>query len=56
MASLFNKIARFANTPQGRRAIKQAKEFANNPHRRAQAKSAVAKLKARMNGHGRRPY
>jgi len=55
MASLFNKIARFANSPQGRRAIRQAQEFAGDPRRRAQAKSAIAKLRARVNGQGRRP-
>ncbi|MDQ0376871.1 hypothetical protein [Amycolatopsis thermophila] len=54
MASLLHKLARFASTPQGRRAIQQAKEFAGDPRRRAQAKSAVAKLKARVNG--RRGY
>ncbi|MFD4251716.1 hypothetical protein ACFWQL_18450 [Amycolatopsis thermoflava] len=56
MASLFNKIARFANSPQGKCAIRQAQQFANDPRRRAQAKSAIAKLKARVSGHGRRPY
>ncbi|NIH82005.1 hypothetical protein [Amycolatopsis viridis] len=56
MASLFGKIARFAGSPQGRRAIQQAKEFANDPRRRAQAKSAFDKLKARVNGRGPRPH
>jgi len=46
--SLFNKLAKLANTPHGRRAIRQAKEFANDPRRRQQAKDAVEKVRRQM--------
>jgi len=55
MASVFGKIARFANSPQGKRAIRQAQRFARDPRRRAQAQSALAKLRSRVNGRGHRP-
>ncbi|GAB2990509.1 hypothetical protein LWP59_07170 [Amycolatopsis acidiphila] len=54
MASLFNRIARFANSPQGRRAVEQAKRFANDPRRRQQAKEAVEKVRRQL-GNRRRP-
>lgn len=50
MASLFSKVARFASSPQGRRLVNQAKEFARDPRRQAQAKEALAKLRARSTG------
>lgn len=54
MASLFDKIARFANSPQGRRAVDQAKRFANDPRRRQQAKDAVEKVRQQL-ANRRRP-
>ena len=48
MASLFNRLSRLANSPQGRRAIQQAKEFANDPRRRQQAKDAVEKVRRQL--------
>lgn len=53
MASLFNKIARFANSPQGRRAIQQAKRVATDPRTRQQAKDALDKVKHRIDGKGK---
>ncbi|WP_116046571.1 hypothetical protein [Amycolatopsis palatopharyngis] len=50
MASLFSKVARLASSPQGRRAIAQAKEFASDPRRRQQAKDALNKLRDRGKG------
>lgn len=47
MASLFNKIARFARSPQGRRAIAQARQLASDPKRKQQAKDALGKLRGR---------
>ncbi|WP_179956847.1 hypothetical protein [Amycolatopsis anabasis] len=55
MASLFNKLARLANTPQGKKAIRQAKEFANDPRRKQQAKEALNKLRDRATGKGKPP-
>jgi hypothetical protein len=52
MASLFSKVARFARSPQGRRAIAQAKEFANDPRKRQQAKDALSKLRGKGTGGG----
>lgn len=54
MASLFNRITRFARSPQGRRAIDQAKRMARDPHTRQQAKDAVNRLRGRGRGHGGR--
>lgn len=54
-ASLFTKLARLASSPQGRRAIHQAKEFANDPRRRQQAKDAVEKLRTKANGMRKPP-
>ncbi|WP_020671075.1 hypothetical protein [Amycolatopsis nigrescens] len=47
MASLFSKLAHLARTPQGRRAVRQAKQFANDPRRRKQAMDAVNKLRGK---------
>lgn len=55
MASVFNKIARLVNTPQGRRAVQQAKQFANDPRRQQQAKDAVEKVKRQLSNK-RRPH
>ena len=52
MASLLNKIARFASSPQGRRAIQQAKRIASDPKTRQQAKDAFDKVKNRIDGKG----
>jgi hypothetical protein len=54
MASFFTKITRFAGSPQGRRAVQQAKELANDPRRRQQAKDAVDKVRQQLSGK-RRP-
>ncbi|GHF81375.1 hypothetical protein FHX82_003180 [Amycolatopsis bartoniae] len=48
MASLLNRLSRLANSPQGRRVIQQAKEFANDPRRRQQAKDAVDKVRRQL--------
>ncbi|WP_166462990.1 hypothetical protein [Amycolatopsis acidicola] len=53
MASLFTKLSRLANSPQGRQAIRQAKDFANDPKRRQQAKDAVEKVRRQLSGKRR---
>ncbi|WP_199433527.1 hypothetical protein [Qaidamihabitans albus] len=55
MASLFSKVARFANSPQGRRAIQQAKRMANDPRKRQQAKDLVERFRGRGKGGGTPP-
>lgn len=52
MASLFHKVAAFARSPQGRKAIQEAKRFANDPRRRQQAKDTVDKLRTKYKGGG----
>jgi hypothetical protein len=54
MASFFSKLTRLASSPQGRRAVQQAKEFANDPRRRQQAKDAVDKVRQQLSSK-RRP-
>lgn len=48
MASLFNRISRFARSPQGKRAIGQARRLASDPRNRRR----IADLRKRL---GRRP-
>lgn len=55
MASLFQKVARFARTPQGRRAIEQAKRLARDPRTGQQAKDALAKLRGKGGKGGGTP-
>ncbi|GAB3476422.1 hypothetical protein [Amycolatopsis cihanbeyliensis] len=55
MPSLFSKAAKlaaYARSPQGRKVINQAKELANDPRRRAQAKEMLNKLRDRTGGKG----
>ncbi|SDO18479.1 hypothetical protein SAMN05660199_01462 [Klenkia soli] len=57
MASLFDKIAKFAKSPQGQRAIRtatdKAQQFAKDPKNRAKIEQVRAKLQG--GGKGRRP-
>ncbi|GAA1223178.1 hypothetical protein GCM10009676_00560 [Prauserella halophila] len=50
MASLFHKVARFAKSPAGKRAISEAKRMANDPHKRQQAKEAFDKIRKGSGG------
>lgn len=49
MASLFQKLATFAKSPQGRRAINEAKRFASDPKRQQQARDAAKKIRDKVN-------
>ncbi|MBK1786096.1 hypothetical protein [Prauserella cavernicola] len=55
MASLFNKVARFAKSPQGRRMISEAKRMAKDPQKRQQAKDALGKLRGKGGSDGGTP-
>ncbi|PRX49490.1 hypothetical protein B0I33_103527 [Prauserella shujinwangii] len=55
MASLFSKLVRIARSPQGRRAIEQARRAAKDPRTRQQAKEAVDRLRGRGKGPGAPP-
>lgn len=48
MASLIQKLTGFAKTPQGRRAIEQAKRFASDPKRQQQARDAAKKVRDKV--------
>lgn len=52
MASLFQKVAKFAKSPAGRRAISEAKRMARDPHKRQQAKDAFDKFRKGSGGSG----
>lgn len=52
MASLFSKIAKFASSPQGRKLMNKAKEMANDPHKRQQAKDKFDQLRNKRGGSG----
>lgn len=51
-SSLFGKLARLATSPQGRRVVNQAKDFASKPENRAKIEQARQKLVQRA-GRGR---
>ena len=44
MAGLFSKVARFAASPQGQRAIAKARRAASDPKNRAKINEMVAKV------------
>lgn len=52
MASMFTTLARLANTPQGRAAIRKAKEAASRPENRAKINEVVTKIQSK-GGRGR---
>ncbi|CAL9665924.1 hypothetical protein [Streptomyces sp. enrichment culture] len=44
MASVLDRIKQFARSPQGRRAVEQARRAASDPRRRAQAQQMLRKF------------
>lgn len=44
MAGLLGKVAKFASSPQGQRAIAKAKQAAGDPKNRAKINDIVAKV------------
>jgi hypothetical protein len=51
--SLINRIARFASSPQGRRAVGKAKRYAKSPQGRAKIEQVRRQLGARGGDRGR---
>ena len=49
-SSLFSKIAQFATSPQGKKAISQAKDFASKPENKAKIEQAAQKLRGKGRG------
>lgn len=47
MSSLIRRIRRFISSPEGRRAIDQAKRAARDPRNQAKAKRALRRLRGR---------
>lgn len=47
MAGMLDRIKQFARSPQGRRAVDQARRAAADPRKRAQAQRLLAKLRGR---------
>lgn len=45
--SVIQRIKEFARSPQGRRAVEQARRAAADPRRRAQARGLLARLRTR---------
>ena len=45
--SLFSKVAKFAQTPQGRQMINQARRAANDPQNRRKLEGVVRQLRGR---------
>ncbi|TCP52109.1 hypothetical protein EV191_106275 [Tamaricihabitans halophyticus] len=52
MASLFGKLARLASSPQGRMLLRKAKDMANDPRKRQQAKDALDKVRKKYGNGG----
>ncbi len=44
MAGLFDKVAKFASSPQGRQAIAKAKQAAGDPKNKAKINQIVSKV------------
>jgi hypothetical protein len=49
MASLIGRLSRFAQSPQGKRMMRQAQDYANRPETKRKIEEARAKL-ARKRG------
>ncbi|MET9684908.1 hypothetical protein [Streptomyces coeruleorubidus] len=47
MAGILNRIKQFTRSPQGRRAVEQARRAAADPRKRAQAQRLLGKLRGR---------
>jgi hypothetical protein len=47
MAGMLDRIKQFARSPQGRRAVDQARRAAADPRKRAQAQRLLGKLGGR---------
>ncbi|MGW5136701.1 hypothetical protein [Streptomyces sp. NPDC004135] len=47
MAGVLNRIKEFARSPQGRRAVEQARRAAADPRKQAQAQRLLGKLRGR---------
>lgn len=47
MPGMLERIKQFARSPQGRRAVEQARQAAADPRRRAQAKNLLSKFRGR---------
>lgn len=45
MAGMLDRIKQFARSPQGRRAVEQARRAAADPRKRAQAQRLLGRLK-----------
>ena len=50
MAGLMSKVARFANSPQGRKAAEKAKQMANDPKNRKKIEDYRRKFAQRRAG------
>ncbi len=51
--SLMSRIARFASSPQGQRAVSRAKDYAQSPKGRAKIDQVRRQLATRGSGRGR---
>ena len=51
--SIFAKVAAFARSPQGRRAMKKASAYAKSPEGRKQLQRVMETAKARRPGAGK---
>ncbi|MFH9589839.1 hypothetical protein ACH4MW_34495 [Streptomyces luteogriseus] len=47
MAGMLDRIKQFARSPQGRRAVDQARRAAADPRKRAQAQRLLGRLRGR---------
>ncbi len=53
MASLFNKVVQFANSPKGKQAIRQATEKAQQMAKDPKTKAKIEDVRRRFQGGGR---
>lgn len=53
--SLISKVAKFASSPQGRRAIQQARTRLDTPENRQRLNEAVGRVRSSRTGRGAAP-
>ncbi|MET8689494.1 hypothetical protein ABZV77_35350 [Streptomyces sp. NPDC004732] len=50
MSGLLSRVAKFARSPEGRRAVREARRASADPKRRAEAKRLVGRLRSGKGG------
>ncbi|MFE0101413.1 hypothetical protein [Streptomyces sp. NPDC059009] len=52
MSGLLSRVTKFARSPEGRRAMREARRAADDPKNRAEAKRLIGRLRGGKSGKG----